>query len=131
MRGMRLSLSALRLRAGAGSAAALVLALLASLWHVAWLERVGEAGGSGFQPGAWTAGELVPATRAEVRAEAVRAAHAVPRLDPPAPDDPASDPGASLLLVHAPAAVPTSLAVGWPAHETRRAYAPRAPPGPA
>jgi hypothetical protein len=129
MRGMRLSLSALRLRAGAGSAAALVLALLAGLWHIAGFERVGGAGGAGFQPGAWTVAELVPATRAEMRAEAVRAAQAAARPDAPAPDDPASEPSASLPLVHAPAAAPGSEAVAAPAPETRRAYASRAPPG--
>jgi hypothetical protein len=126
---MRLPLVALWARAG--STAGLFLALLASLWHVDWLDPAGDAGKARLQPAAAAAAELVPALRANVRAEAARASDAAPRLHPPAPDDPALAPGEASPLLHAPAAARASFAAIRPDPEASRVYVSRAPPGPA
>jgi hypothetical protein len=126
---MRLPLTALRLWAGAGAAAGLVLALLATLWHVAWLEAAGDSGEARLHPGIFAAAELVPAKPADARAEAARANDAAPRLHPPAPDDPALAPGEAHPLFDAPAVARASFAATWPDPEASTVYASRAPPG--
>jgi hypothetical protein len=125
---MRLPLTSLWARAG--STAGLVLALLASLWHVGWLDSAGDEGKARLQPAASAAAELASAQRADARAEAGRASDAAPRLHSPAPDDPALAPGEALPLLHAPAAPRAPFAATWPDPEASTVYASRAPPGP-
>jgi hypothetical protein len=125
---MRLPLTSLWARAG--STAGLVLALLASLWHVGWLDPAGATGKARLQPAVAAAAELVPPQRADARAEAARADDAAQRLHPPALDDPALAPGEALPLLHAPAAPRAPFAATWPDPEASTVYASRAPPGP-